>query len=166
MFKNPALIPFNNIIGNLFVAYSYPPFTQSCDFRTIMPIKPRSEKVLDRGGSGPIGVEIEQFVKLWSSLRPYYDAPTSNALLTRFYYDVTQTDADQRPRLLRLYYAAATTFKIILRRYADLEDCTTISLRRCRSYHACSTLLLRFWQCWIYIMGFKHYFSFISELQT
>jgi hypothetical protein len=33
-----------------------PPFTQSYDSSTIMPIKPRSEKVLDRDESGPIGV--------------------------------------------------------------------------------------------------------------
>jgi hypothetical protein len=67
---------------------------------------------LDWGQSGSIGVEIEQFGKFWSSLRLYYDVPTSNALLTCFYFDDTLTDADQRRRLLRLYYAAATTFKL------------------------------------------------------
>jgi hypothetical protein len=104
------------------------------------PIKPRSEK-------GLFDVKIEQIARLWSSLRPYYDAPkaTSNALLTPFYYDVTQTVADQQPCSLRLRYAAATKFKIILRRYADLDDCTTTSLRWYRSYYDYITLLVRFW---------------------
>jgi hypothetical protein len=113
-----------------------------------MPIKPWSEKELDRGR--------ERFGKFWSSLRLYYDVPTSNALLTRLYYDVTLTDADQR-RSLRLYYAASSTFKLALRHYADLEDCTTISLRRCRSYHACSTFLVRFWRWYMYL-GFQKLF--------
>ena len=97
----------------------------------------------DRGRSAS---KIEHFGKLWSSFRSYYDVPTPNALLTRFYYDVTQIVADQRPRLVRLYNAAATTFKIILRRYTDLDDCWTTPLRLCRSYDACSTLLVRFWR--------------------
>ena len=81
-----------------------------------------------------------KFGKRWSSVGPLYDATTSNAMLTRFYYDVTQTVADRRPRLLRSHCDAATTFKIILRPYADQEDCTTMSLRWCRSYHAWCTL--------------------------
>jgi hypothetical protein len=84
-----------------------------------MPIKPRSEKVLDRGRSGPIVVEIEQFGNFWSSLRLYYDVPTSNALLTRFYYDVTLTDADQRTRLLRYIYIATTVPIISRLKYAS-----------------------------------------------
>jgi hypothetical protein len=38
-----------------------PPFTQSCDFRTIMPIKPRSEKVLDRGRSASKSSNLANF---------------------------------------------------------------------------------------------------------
>jgi hypothetical protein len=68
-----------------------------------MPFKPRFEKVLDRIGADRR--RNQAFGNFLSSLRLYYDVPMSNALLTRFYYDVTLTDADQRPRLLRLYYA-------------------------------------------------------------
>jgi hypothetical protein len=115
--------------------YKFWYFTPRSHRAAIMPIKPRSEKVLDRGRSGPIVVEIEQFGNFWSSLRLYYDVPTSNALLTRFYYDVTLTDADQRPRILRLYYAGydiqarTTTLRRPSRLYDDIATTVPIISR-------------------------------------
>jgi hypothetical protein len=82
----------------------------------------------------------------------------SNALLTRFYHDVKQTIAGQRPSLLRFHYAAATTFKIILQSYEHPEDCSTISLWWWRSYHTCS-ILAKMYKLNLHL-GFKHYFHF------
>jgi hypothetical protein len=67
-------------------------------------------------------------------------------LLIHFYHDVTQIYADQLSRLLCLYHTVTTIFKIVLQCYTDLEDCTSTSLWWCRSYHACSPLLLWFMQ--------------------
>ena len=99
-------------------------------------------------------------------LRCLYAQCAADTLLLRCHTDLPQTDADQRPRLLRLYYAAAATFKIILRRHADLEDCTTITIRRSRPYHAFNTLFVRFLRWCIYVLGFKHYLSFTVKRQT
>ncbi|KAH3837419.1 hypothetical protein DPMN_110808 [Dreissena polymorpha] len=101
-----------------------PPFTHSCDFTTIIPIKPRYEK-----GSRPIGVLIEQIGKLWSSFRPFYEAPTSNAYCvycpqhSRSYYDVTQSFYCAFTTIMKIsprcFHAACTIAALLLRSFYD-----------------------------------------------
>ena len=113
----------------------------------------RSSTIWKRLGSGRIGADRRLNRAIWQIV-------VFITTLLRCHY--VKHAADQRPRLLRLRYAAATTFKILLRRYADLDDCTTISLRWCRSYYDCITLLVRFWRWCIYVLGLKHIFAYFQ----
>ena len=139
----------------------YTPFTKSCDFTTIIQINHDLKKAWiganrGRSASKPSNLGSRGF---------HYDVTTMPLRKTRCWQASTTMLRRPMPTRDRVYcvYATlpATTFKILLRHYADLDDCTTISLRWSRSYYDCITLLVRFWRWCIYVLGLN-----ISKLQT
>jgi hypothetical protein len=136
----------------------YPPCTQSCDFRTIMPIKPRSEKLLDRGRSASKSNNLANFVL-------HYDCTTMFPRQTRCWHAPTTMLRWPMPTIDRVY-CVYTTLPL---RYSSSHYDATQTEKTVRRYCYDVVLVVRFWYDFgddIYIFGFKKYFSFTSKLQT